>query len=99
MENNNEPVSYVAYESAMARMERQVEKERAYADKQNKRWFIICLFIFVLFVASNICWIVYTNSFNDVVTETYSAETQDGNAIANGSGEVKINGESDLYQN
>ena len=38
--------------------------------------------------------------FEDVVTESYTAETdQGGTAIANGSGEVTVNGESELHEN
>lgn len=63
-----------------------------------KRWFIAWLITFALFVLTNIGWIVYENQFADVVTESYSAETDDGGtAIANGSGSVTY-GESDLHK-
>lgn len=88
-ENKNETMSYFAHEGEMARMERHV-----------KRWFIGWIITFVALILTNIGWIVYENQFQDVVTETYTAETdQGGTAIANGDGSVTVNGESDLHEN
>lgn len=68
-------VPYVVHESAMARAERQTK---------SLVWVIVWLII--LLVGSNIAWIAYENSFDDM-TETYTVE-QDGadtnNSIING---------------
>ena len=60
---NNAPatVPYVVYESAMA---------------MAKRLVAVIILLIVLLVGSNIGWLVYENSFDDV-TETYTVE-QDG---------------------
>ena len=68
---NSLQIPFAVYESAMAQIRRLV-------------W-VIVLFV-VLLVGSNICWIVYENSFDDM-TETYTVE-QDGaetnNSVING---------------
>lgn len=89
MEENKEKISYeAASEVLVAAMERQV-----------KRLFILCIIMFIALVGSNLAWIAYENQYQDVVTETYTAETdQGGTAIANGDGSVEINGESNLHQ-
>ena len=77
-----------AHEIIVAVMERQV-----------KRLFILCIILFIALVGTNAYWIYYENQFQDVVTETYTAETdQGGTAIANGDGTVTVNGESELHQ-
>ena len=53
-------VPYVVHESAMARAERQTK---------SLVWVIVLLI--VLLVGSNIAWIAYENSFDDM-TETYT---------------------------
>lgn len=69
--------------------------------KRVEKWLIaLCLVIFIALIGTNAGWMYYENSFEDIVTETYTAETdQGGTAIANGSGEVTINGESDIQEN
>lgn len=69
--------------------------------KRIEKWLvIICLVIFVAFVGTNAWWMYYENSFEDVVTETYSAETDGGGtAIANGDGSVILDAESNLHKN
>ena len=79
-------VPYVVHESAMAR-----------AERQSKRLVAVIILLIVLLVGSNICWIAYENSFEDVITtEEYQieqdAESGNNNSIING-GEV-INGET-----
>ena len=87
MEENKMPdVPYLAHEEEMTRMERNV-----------KRWFIGWIITFAALILTNIGWIVYESQYQDVVTETYTAETDSGGtAIANGDGSVSINGESDI---
>ena len=68
--------------------------------KRVERWLVIlCVLIFVALIGTNGYWIYYESQFQDVVTETYSAETDDGGtAIANGDGSVIVNGESDVHE-
>ena len=85
---NNAPASvpYVVHESAMARAERHTKA---------LVWVIVLLI--VLLVGSNVGWLIYENSFEDVnTTEEYQIEqdTKSGNnnSIING-GEI-VNGEA-----
>ena len=71
-------IPYVAYESALVR-----------ADRTNRRLWILCIILAVFLVASNVCWIIYENQFEDVTTITQEASTDDGGtAIVNNDGEV-----------
>ena len=69
--------------------------------KRIEKWLIVlCIIIFVALIGTNGAWMYYESQFEDVVTETYSAETdQGGTAIANGDGTVTVNGESELHEN
>ena len=78
-------VPYVVHESAMARAERQTK---------SLVWVIVLLI--VLLVGSNVGWMIYENSFEEVMTEEYQieqdAESGNNNSIING-GEI-VNGEA-----
>lgn len=79
-------VPYVVHESAMARAERQTK---------SLVWVIVLLI--VLLVGTNVGWLAYENSFEDVnTTEEYQieqdAESGNNNSIING-GEI-VNGET-----
>lgn len=79
-----EQIPYYVHEGMMVRMERTI-----------KRLWILCIIIFLAFVASNAAWIWYENQFIDEVT-TIEASTDDGGtAIANSSGEVTYYGEGE----
>ena len=72
----------------------------AVMERQVKRWFVIALIIFIAFVLSNAAWIYHESQYVDVVTETYSAESDSGGtAIVNGDGSITVNGESELHEN
>ena len=59
---------YVVHESAMAR-----------AERQNKRLVWVIVLLIVLFVGSNIGWMVYENSFEDyVITQEVEQEADNG---------------------
>lgn len=73
----------IVHESAMARYERIL-----------KRLIVVIVLLIVLLVGSNVAWIWYESQFEDVVTSV-EADSGDGIAIANLSGEVKYNGESE----
>ena len=72
---NSLTIPFAAHESAMGREERHIKA---------LIWVIVLLI--VLLVGSNIAWIAYENSFDDM-TETYTVE-QDGaetnNSVING---------------
>lgn len=60
-------VDYYTYEDAMFRAERHA-----------KRWIVAFFVVFVAFVVTNVGWIIYECSFEDVttITQETSAETQ-----------------------
>lgn len=63
-EQNVASVPFFVHEATVERLER-----------ANKRWFVLALVIFVLFVATNAGWLIYESQFVD---EQYSVEvTQD----------------------
>ena len=77
-------VPYIVYESEMARLERII-----------RRQFLLIIIALCFLVGTNICWIVYENSFEEVVTTqevTQDLDSENGNAIINDG--VHINGES-----
>lgn len=76
MENNSVP--YIVHEGDMARMER-----------SNKRLWIVILVLIVIVIVSNIAWLCYENSMEDVTTTnevTQELDTDDG-------GDAMINGD------
>lgn len=72
-------VPYVAHESAMAR-----------AERQSKRLVAVIILLILLLVGSNIGWLVYESSFEDVA-ESYVIEQEgdsgNNNSVING-GEI-----------
>ena len=68
--------------------------------KRVEKWLItLCIILVIALIGTNSAWMIYESQFEDVVTETYSAETdQGGTAIANGNGSVTLNDESDLHK-
>lgn len=85
MNNDKTSVPYIVHESIIARMER-----------TTKRLWILCIIIFISLIVTNVLWICYENSFEDIVTTqdvTQDIDTGDGgNAIINDG--VHINGQS-----
>ena len=78
MEQN---ISYYAHEGMLARMER-----------VNHRQFVVIIILIVCLVASNLAWVLYETSFEEV---TVTQENTDGfnNYIGN-DGDI-VNGETD----
>ena len=88
---DNKDVPYIVHEGDMARMER-----------SNRRLWIIVLILIVLLVGSNIAWLCYENSMEEVSTTTVEQEVESedgGDAIVNGTGEMTINGKSKAEDN
>jgi abortive infection bacteriophage resistance protein len=76
MDNINVP--YIVHEGNMARMER-----------SNKRLWIVILVLIILLVSSNIAWLCYENSMEDVTTTNEVTQELD----TNGGGDAMINGD------
>lgn len=74
-------IPYIVHESEASRAERMI-----------KRLWIMCIIIFLAFVASNGAWIVYENSFEDMTVEQ-DVDTGEGSAYVTGVGD--INGASE----
>ena len=64
-----EPIPYIAYEGALARMERTI-----------KRLWILCLVMFLAFVISNGAWIYYESQFA-VQQDTTTIDAMQGDGI------------------
>lgn len=78
-------IPYAAHQGIVATMER-----------VNKRLWITLIILIFLLVGSNIGWMIYENSFEEITTEEYEilqdAERGNNNSIING-GEI-VNGEA-----
>ena len=86
MDDNKVP--YTVYEAAQAR-----------SDRRFKLMWILIIIMFLSFVCTNVGWIIYESQFQDEVTETYDATTDSGGtAIANGNGEITVNGEGKVHK-
>ena len=77
-------IPYIVHESEIARLER-----------INKRFWILILTLVILLVGTNCVWIWYESQFQDDVVTVEAQTDSGGPAIANASGEVTFNGESE----
>lgn len=77
----HEHISYYVHEGMMARMER-----------TNRRLWILCIIVFLAFVASNAAWLYYESQLE--VYETSQSVDQD---IDTGDGDANITGIGDIY--
>lgn len=64
-------IPYVVMEGVMARAERTI-----------RRLWILCIILIVLFVGTNLAWIIYEHQFK-AVTETTTQEVQQDNSNGN----------------
>lgn len=82
MENDERKISYIAYESTVAMMERTI-----------RRLWVMCILLVILLVGTNVAWLIYESQFEyftETTTIDQDAETEgDGTIILNGTGEVK----------
>jgi hypothetical protein len=62
------------------------------AKSNSLKWFIICLILIILLVGSNIAWLVYENSFEDVTTTEEIVVDAEDDGIAN-----YIGNDGDIY--
>lgn len=81
-------VSYIAYESAMARQERTI-----------KRIWILCILLLIALIGTNGAWIYYESQFETVqsTTITQDLDADSGDAIINDG--VHLYGESETDSN
>ena len=88
-EKNQLTVSYLAYESSMARLERII-----------KRLWILCIICFVALIGTNVAWLIYESSFTtETVTETYTSTSDPGGtAVANREGSVIVYGNGEILE-
>ena len=87
-EKHAEPVPFIAYESAMARLERTI-----------KRLWILLIILVVLFVGSNVAWIVYESQWEMYETTEVTQENENGyNSYIGNDGDI-YNGNSDDQTN
>lgn len=73
-------ISYYVYEDVVVRMERTI-----------KRLWVLCIIIFLAFVASNAAWIYYESQWEVFETEQnvdQSVETGDGDTMVTGIGDI-----------
>ena len=61
--DDHKDVPYIVHESIMARMERTI-----------RRLWILCIILILLLAGTNAAWIVYENSFEDIVVTQDNAD-------------------------
>ena len=88
MEERNNAVSFVAFESMKSTMERTI-----------KRLWITTIILVLLLFGTNAAWIYYENQFTDEITLTYSSQVDGsgGLAIVNRDGSVNYGGDSNIH--
>lgn len=82
-ETQVEPVPYITHEADMARMER-----------TNFRLWVVILTLIVLLVGTNVAWLVYESSFEEVVITAEQTADGDSNNYAIGGDYFGGNAES-----
>lgn len=70
----NQTIPYIAHEGMMVRLER-----------TNHRLWILCIFLVICLIASNVAWVIYESQW-EVIEETVqevtqSSESEGGNAV------------------
>ena len=60
----------------------QHEREMTRIETQSTRWFIAFLIVLVMLFGTNLAWVIYENSFQDVVV-TQEAESGEGGTATN----------------
>ena len=81
-------VSVTAHESALAR-----------EDRKNKRLWILVIILLVMLFGTNVGWIYYESSFEDVMTVTQEVDTDNSPAYVNATGSLTVNGEGQTDSN
>lgn len=77
-------IPYIAHEGMMVRMER-----------TNHRLWILCIFLIICLVASNLAWVLYESQLEVYEEQTVTQESADGvNNFIGNDGDI-YNGEAD----
>lgn len=77
-------IPYIAHEGMMVRMER-----------TNHRLWILCIFLIICLVASNLAWVLYESQWEVYEEQTVTQESADGvNNFIGNNGDI-YNGEAD----
>lgn len=77
-------IPFIAHEQMMVRMER-----------TNHRLWILCIFLIICLVASNLAWIIYESQWEVYEEQTVTQESADGvNNFIGNNGDI-YNGEAD----
>lgn len=75
-------VSYIVFESTLARFDRVIKR----------LWVIILILVFLL-LGTNLAWLYYESQFEDVTETTITQDVKSGKGDANLNDGVHINGE------
>lgn len=76
----------------------QHEREMTRIETQSGRWFIICLVLLAMLFGTNLAWVIYENSYQDIVLtqEADSGIGGDATIYGAGMGDISIGqGETD----
>ena len=88
MDKDNQNVSYLAFESSQARMERII-----------KRLWVVIIVLIISLIGTNAGWIYYESQWQYVKTETTIDATQDGDNNFLSGGDLYYGTESENNQN
>lgn len=77
----------------------QHEKEMTRLEVQCKRWFIAFMVVLAMLFATNLAWVIYENSFQDVMITQDGYSEGDGQTFLNGTGELSVNGQQSTADN
>lgn len=81
---DDKQIPFIAHEQMMVRMER-----------TNHRLWILCIFLIICLIASNVAWIVYESQWEVFEEQTVTQESSDGvNNFIGNDGDI-YNGEAD----
>lgn len=69
----------------------QHEREMTRLEVQCGRWFVAFLVVLAMLFLTNTAWVIYENSFQDVVIEQSADSGQGGNASVYGTGIGDVN--------
>jgi len=65
-----------------------LESQGARLERTNRRMFIVVLVLVVALIGSNLAWLYYESQFSKTVKIEQEAESDNGNVILNGTGEL-----------
>ena len=77
----------------------QYEREMTRLEIQCKRWFIAFMVVLSMLFVTNAAWVVYENSFQDVVITQDGYAEGNGRNYLNGTGEMSLDGQQSETDN